>query len=422
MVLTAQPTVAHARGSYFQLADGTRVLDGCSGAINVNLGHAHPRVLETLAKVPGSVHFAYRAQATSRPLEQLRDRLLATAGDEYSHVLFTSSGSEAIEQAIRVVWRYWFRQGHRDRDRLITETPSYHGMTGTALKASGHPLRQAAIGPAANAMGPHVLHVRGETPDRATGPQWRDVLAAHGPRTQAVIVETVTGASGGAGVATTEALGQLRQAAAAHDVPVVADEVMTSFGRLGTALSSVDRGLSPDLIAVSKGLGAGYFPIGAVIVKSRIAEALGDRGDLGTFGHTMGGSPLGAAVANAVLDVLEDECVYERVCHDSAAVRLQLERAVEGSDVLGPPRGDGFIWGLPLTTRPGDPPGGGWQHRQAELLRDAWDHGLALYPAGVDEDSASLVVSPPLNCSSQELQELADKVSALATLTPEGQS
>ena len=403
------PVAVEAKGSHYRLQDGREILDAASGALNVNLGHAHPRIVSALQDQVARSHFYHRGLATSPENEALRETLLEMAGPKYSEVLFTNSGSEGIEQALRVVRRFHQKRGHDDRTVLLSEEVSYHGMTGAALLASGHPGRRKCLNPA-YAERTSVFRVP-VTPDgRATPRAWVSAIQATGSRGEALIVETVTGASGGAGVLSDLSVFSIREEARKTGIPVIADEVMTGLGRLGETYTSIERGLEPDIIVVSKGLGAGYFPLGAVLVSSGIAEELKSDPDLGTFGHTMAGNPLAARTALAVLDVLAEEDLLNRVLTDSCALRDGLEFSTRGSATLGEPRGKGFIWALPLINASQK----AWRKEQTKLMERAWDLGLALYPAGTRSMNASILVAPPLNITPRDLDELFDKIHRLA--------
>ena len=423
MVLTSTrpPTVGtrrieirSAHGCYLRTEEDRVILDGCSGAINVNLGHTHPAVLEAIAEQAARLNFTWRGRFTNEPVERLRQRLTTLSGHRLTHHLLSSSGSDGLEQALRVAWRYHRRRDPSTRRTVVlAENASYHGMTGAALGVSGH-------GPRHDAFGANTQHLQQrwvptpETPGaRASAQAWTDCIESLGESLAAVVVEPVGGAASGAAPHTAETLTAIRAAARRAGALVIADEVMTGLGRTGDVLASDALDLDADVVVVSKGLGAGYVPIAACMVADHVAIVLDDAPDLGTFGHTMAESPVAAAAALAVLDTLDAEDVVSGVAARGEHLHRGLADIASRSEVVGAPRGRGLLRAVAIQASDGS------ALRTAErFAAHCADHDLALYPAGIDDRTASVLVSPPLNSTTAELDDLLSRLDAASTTFP----
>ncbi|MGV9673976.1 aminotransferase class III-fold pyridoxal phosphate-dependent enzyme [Nocardia sp. NPDC003482] len=403
IVPAARPMVTAAHGCYLRTRDGRTILDGCSGAVNVNLGHTHPAVVAAMSGQARDLHFTWRGLFDNPAVERLRGQLTAASGGRLTHHLLASSGSDGLEQAFRVAWRHHART-HGRRARLLAEWPSYHGMTTAALGASGHPLRHESLGAATEFLQPGWVHPPAEPGTRATAEAWERAIDAAGERLAAVVVEPVVGAAGGAVPHDPATLAAIRRAADRVGALVIADEVMTGFGRAGDPLVSDALGLAADIVVVSKGLGAGYVPIAACMVATRIAEPLADIPDLGTFGHTMAESPVAAAVASTVIETLDAENVPGNVRRRGRQLTEGLARLADRYEFIGSPRGRGLLRAVGVTT------GDDALADCRTLVRHCLSRDLALYPAGVDSRSASLLVTPPLNSSRTEIDDLLDRL------------
>lgn len=400
--------ITSGHGCYLETDTGRKFFDGCSGAVNVNLGHTHPAVLDAIVEQASRVHFTWRARFTNEPVERLRDRLTALSGRRLTHHLISNSGSDGLEQAFRVAWRYHHRHDrHTRRTAVLAESASYHGMTSAALGASGHRLRHNAFG----ASMQHLQHTWVPTPEvpgaRATAQAWIESIDDLGDSLAAVVVEPVGGAASGAAPHTPETLAAIRAAATRAGALVIADEVMTGLGRTGDVLTSDALHLDADVVVVSKGLGAGYIPIAACMVADPVAAELSDAPDLGTFGHTMAESPLAAAAALAVLDTLDSEDIIAGVAERAEYLHRGLVDIASRSEVVGPPRGRGLLQAVAVRSSSDT------AHRTAELFAaHCGVHDLALYPAGVDDRTSSVLVTPPLNTTIAELDDLLSRLDA----------
>lgn len=282
--------IARGEGSIVWDTDGKRYLDFCAGIAVSSLGHAHPRLVRAIAEQAGRVlhvsNYFY-----SEPNVRLAKKLCQLTG--LDRAFFCNSGTEAIEASLKLVRRHFHARGEKDRYRVIAFENSFHGRTLGALAATGQDKYRDGFGPLSG-----VTHV-----------PYGDVArtrAALGPDVAAILLELVQG-EGGVVPAPAGFLRELRAMADASGAFLILDEIQTGIGRLGTFLACQEEGVLPDVVALAKGLGGGV-PIGAMLCRSTLAEALPP----GSHGSTFGGNPLASAAALAVLETIESEGLMAR--------------------------------------------------------------------------------------------------------------
>ena len=320
------------------LADGRRVIDASGGAAVACLGHGHPRVVAAMAEQGRALDYAHTAFMTSEPAEQLADLLLGDEPGGLSHAFFVSSGSEAMESALKMARQYHVERGEAGRVHFISRRQSYHGNTLGTMAASGHVARRAPYEPILPGGFSHVspcfaYHYQSEAESDAA---YVSRLAAEleaefqrvGPRRViAFIAETVVGATSGCVAAVPGYFAAMRAVCDRHGALLILDEVMSGMGRTGTTHAWEQEDVTPDLQAVAKGLGGGYAPVGALLVGRRVVEAL-DAGSGGfVHGHTYQAHPIACAAALAVQRIIREEDLLENV--RAMGERLQAGLAAE---------------------------------------------------------------------------------------------
>ena len=339
MDLYGHPTLGfvRGRGSTLWTADGTAYLDLASGIAVCGLGHCHPHLVAALTAQAQSlwhVSNLYRVEAQ----ECLTTRLTAATFADRGFIC--NSGTEAIEACIKLAHRFHHVAGRPERVRILTIRHAFHGRTYGALSATGNEKYLAGCGP------------------RAAGFETVDVLDAHGvasieplaARTDetvaAILVEPVQG-EGGVRPLPPAWLQQVRRLCDERGVLLMLDEVQCGFGRTGRLFAHEHAGITPDVMAVAKGMGGG-FPVGACLATEAAAAGMTQ----GAHGSTFGGNPLACAVADAVMDVLESPGFLEGVATRAERLRRGLESLVaRHPGVLREVRGMGFMQGL-VTVRP----------------------------------------------------------------------
>ncbi len=406
------PFAVRGEGVFVFDADGRRYLDGCSGAVTVNLGHSDPEILSVMAEQAGRLTFAHRGTFHHEAAERLADRLSELTG--YPYVLLCNSGSEAVEAALKMVLQMWRERGEPQRSWFTSHAIGYHGSTLGGLSLSGHPLRRLASEPLLhrfNTLTPPYAYRYADGQDEAafTSRLLADAdadLGSRGGSQAGVVLEPVGGAAGGAIVPPAGYLAGMARLCGRRGVPLIADEVMTGLGRTGRMLAGDHFGVTPDVVVLGKGLGAGYTPIAAVLFSAAVVEAIAGGTGAVTTGHTYSGNPLSCAVALAVLDAVVSRDLVTAAGDRGRQLRTGLEALAGRHPLIGEVRGVGLLQGLELvrdreTRSPGHPVGS----LTRTVVTAARDHGLLVYPAtgGVND---AVLVAPPLTTTPTEIDLL----------------
>lgn len=313
-------------GAWLFTKDGERYLDFTAGiAVNV-LGHAHHHLVAALTAQAGKLwHLSnlFRIEGG----ERLAARL--TAATFADTMFFTNSGAEALECAIKMARKYHSASGQPERARIITFEGAFHGRTLATIAAGGNAKYLEGFGPAMPGF------------DQVPFGDLDAVKAAIGPETGAILIEPVQG-EGGVRTAPWSFLRELRALCDAHGLLLILDEVQCGVGRTGKFFAHEWAGITPDIMAVAKGIGGG-FPVGACLATENAAKGM----TAGTHGSTYGGNPLAMSVANAVLDVVLEEGFFEQVLATSARLRQRLAELKDRHPaVIAEVRGEGLLLGL----------------------------------------------------------------------------
>ncbi len=380
--------------------DGREYVDGCSGTICVNIGHGVPEVLAAISRQSQLVTFAHRSQFRNRPVEDLSALVLSIAGPGYKEVVYTNSGSEAVETALRLAMHHHAGTG---RDIIVSQRPSYHGMTAGALAVSGHPPRRQNLEPLLG--GAAKLELVSSSRDAEILPSledWLSVLQRVDPaRVAAVLLEPVGGAASGGAETDDRTFRGLREFCDSAGALLIVDEVMTGFGRTGEWFGVTRSGVTPDLLATGKGLSGGYLPIGACLVGEHVMPG-GSAAEV-SMGHTMSGNPLAAAAALAVLTYTRDHGLVSRAREVGTRLRRELALIARSVPALRPPRGRGLHLGVGIEQ---DPVGFATTPLNRRIVDAALRNGLLVYPSGVDARTQSVMVCPPLTIRDREIEML----------------
>lgn len=415
----AYPNVERGDGVWLTTTDGRRILDACSGGAMVTcLGHGVPELVAAAAEQGGRLSYFYNHHFTSEPQERFADRLLEVAATEMARVRFVSGGSEANETALQLARLYHVERGEPGRWRVISPAQSYHGSTMGTLALTG---RRALQEPYTPYLAPH-LHLPPSTwrfdPSGEAALQELDrLLEAAGPETIAAFFCEPVGAAALPGHVPPDRFWRgLDERRAEHGFLICFDEVVTGVGRVGSWLAAHGLPIEPDIVAVGKSLGAGYAPLGAVLCRRPVYDAL-DRGSREfDLGHTWDGAPLSTAVGLAVLDLLVERGLVERVRDRGPALRDELEAALAGSEIVREVRGRGFLLGVELV----DPRDGTSflpvDLDAASLVDDtAFDHGLLVTSTHPQADGFAgdqTLLAPAYTSTDAELAEMLERFAA----------
>jgi adenosylmethionine-8-amino-7-oxononanoate aminotransferase len=345
------PVIEGGDGLWLTTTDGRRILDACSGgAMVASLGYGVPEVVAAWEEQAAQISYFYNHHFTNEPQERLAARLLELAAPWMARVRLVSGGSEANETALQLARLYHVERGEPDRWRVISPAQAYHGSTMGTLALSGRPALQAPFGPylASHLHLPPATARFDPTGEAALAALDR-ALAEAGPSTVAAFFCEPVGAAALPGYSPParfwEGLDERRRE---HGFLICFDEVVTGIGRVGSWLAAQQLPIEPDLVSVGKGLGAGYAPLGGVLCRQHVYDAI-DRGSREfDLGHTWDGAPLSSAVGLAVLDLIEERGLVERVRERGPRLRDELASALDDVSIVGEVRGRGFLLGVEL--------------------------------------------------------------------------
>lgn len=391
--------VVAARGSRLRLEDGRELIDAISSWWTCLHGHSHPRLVEALRVQAERLDHVLFAGATHEPAVRLAEELLAVAPPGLSRVFYSDDGSTAVEVALKMAFQAWVHAGEPQRTVFVALEGGYHGDTFGAM-AVGDPV------PFFAPFGPLLCEVR-RVPPRADALE--AALEELGARVAALIVEPLVQGAGGMRLHPPAFLRAARAACDERGLFLIADEVMTGFGRTGTLFACEQAGIAPDLLCLAKGLTGGMLPLAATLTTERLYEAFlsSDRGRFFPHGHSMTGSPLGCAVARASLELARETRVEQRLAAVGARIAAGLTE-LEGEPRVQDLRRLGGIVAFDLVPPPGEAPGY-LAAMTPTLRRDAIDRGVLLRPLG-----NVLYAMPPASTSDEDADAIARAMVALA--------
>lgn len=420
------PTIARAHGVEMWDTRGRRYLDGCGGAIVVGVGHGVDAVTDAIAAQSARVAYAHATMFRSAALDEYADALAAVLPVDDPRVYPVSGGSEAVETALKMARAYHLARGE-DRHVVVGRHGAYHGNTRGALDVSGRAGLRAPylpwLGPARHAPTPYeyrcpfpTLHPHGCAAAHAAA---LDAMFAAEP-VAAFVAEPISGAALGACVPPDAYWPAVAAACRRHGVLLVADEVMTGFGRTGTWFGMDHWGVRPDILVAGKGAASGYWPLGLAVCSAAVHDAVSAGGF--THGFTYSHHVVGAAAGLAVLRELTARRLVPAAARQGSALAAMLRAALGPHPYVGDIRGRGLLVGIELVadrdTRAPFPRSA----RVAEhLVGRAVAEGLLVYSGtgcadGTDGDL--LLLGPPLSVSDAELTEMVAKLGAVFDAWP----
>jgi adenosylmethionine-8-amino-7-oxononanoate aminotransferase len=416
-----RPTLDRAEGIYMWDTDGNRFIDGSSGAMVCNIGHSNPRVLEAMRRQMEKSTFGYRLHFVTEASEALAARTAALAWPGMDRVFFVSGGSEAVESAMKLARQHALATGQDSRWKVISRWPSYHGCTLGALSITGYDSLTDPFRPMMQAM-PKVPAPRAwldglDPADPATGRHYADLLEqqiiAEGPESVlAFILEPVGGASTGALVPPHGYMEAVREICTRHGVLLIHDEVMSGGGRTGRFFGGQHWSAAPDILAISKGFGAGYVPLGAMVARGDIVEAVLAKGGF-LHGFTYAGNPLACAAGLAVIDEIERLDLVSQAEKIGLLLKNELLALMEHYPFIGDVRGLGLLLAFELVAdRTTKEPFPAAFKAFDRLTEAAYQRGLIIYPrrsrGGYSGDH--LIVAPPMITTPAQVGEIIEKL------------
>ena len=403
-----------AKDMHYTTADGRQVLDGTAGLWCVNAGHARPKIVEAIARQAAELDYAPAFQMGHPKAFELANRLVDLAPEGLDHVLFTNSGSESVETALKVALAYHRVKGEGGRFRLIGRERGYHGVNFGGISVGGIVTNRKMFGTLLTGVDhmPHTHNLKQNAFSRGLPPHGVDladelerIVTLHDASTiAAVIVEPVAGSTGVL-IPPAGYLKRLREITKKHGILLIFDEVITGYGRLGTPFGADYFGVTPDIMVTAKGLTNGVIPMGAVMVSAEIHDTFmqGPEHLIEFFhGYTYSGNPVASAAGLATLETYKEEGLLTR----GAALAKVWEDALHS--LKGLPhvidiRNIGLVGAIELEPIAGSP-----TKRAFSAFLKAYEQGLLIRTTG-----DIIALSPPLIISESQIGEIVSTLSGI---------
>jgi len=404
-------------------ASGRRYIDGSSGAAVSCLGHGHPKVTEAIRRQLDRLAYAHTSFFTSAVAEDLAETLVASAPAGLERVYYVSGGSEAMEAALKMARQYYTERGETRRVHFIGRRQSYHGNTLGVLAVGGNLWRRQQFAPMlfnSHHVAPPYAY-RDQRPDE-TPETYGARLAAEleskiemlGAQTViAFVAETVGGATQGCTTPPPGYFRAVRDICDRHGILLILDEVMCGMGRTGSLYACEQEGIAPDIVAIAKGLGAGYEPIGAVLLSDRIFDAFRTGSGFFQHGHTYLAHPLACAAALAVQQVIVEDNLLDNVRRQGAHLERRLRERFGNNPHVGDIRGRGLFWAVEyVQDRASKAPFDPALKLNARVKREAMARGLACYamPGTIDGRTGDHnMLAPPFIVTATDIDRIVER-------------
>jgi adenosylmethionine-8-amino-7-oxononanoate aminotransferase len=412
------PRVVRGEGCYVYDQDGRRYLDGSGGAFVANLGHGVPEIAAAIAAQAGTLGYVNGTVFTHDPVEELASEIAALSPGDLDRVYPLSSGSEAVEAALKLARQYWVEAGQPGKHKILALTPGYHGNTLLALSASAREHYRALYRPwlvdvvLVPACYPYRCECRGLPPHCAAcnGDAIETAILREDPATvAALIAEPVGGSSTGGSVPSADYWPRVREICNRHGVLLVADEVLSGAGRTGTWSAIEAYGVVPDIMTLGKGIAGGYVPLSAVVAPRRLVDVLA-RGSGGlvhaqTFSH----HPVLCAAGLATLNYLRDHRLVERCARMGLALHRRLAE-LRSLPFVGDVRGRGLLAGIEFVADAGSRAALPRTAAFAETFAsEALEVGLVVWPNVGQADGKNgdlAMLAPPYVITEDQIDEM----------------
>jgi putrescine aminotransferase len=399
-------------GIYVWNREGRRFIDAFAGLAVVNVGHGRKEIAEAVAQQTARLaYYPTTRQFSNRPAAALAAKLSALAPGDLAYTLFAVSGSEANERAIQIARHYWLARGRPRKHKVIALQRGYHGATLGTLEVCGIPELFAPYEPLAwpgfvKSPAPYALRERGSGTEEQLVRRCADMLAdavrAQDPETVAAIILEPCLSSGGIIIPPLGWLERVRDVCDELDVLMIADEVITGFGRTGRWFAVQHEGVVPDIMTVAKGITSGYVPLSAAIARPHIADVFGESShEENVHPNTYCGHPVACAAALANIAIMEHENLVDNAARMGERLQRAIERRVGGLPIVGEVRSRGLLLAVDLV----EPAA-----RERPLAKDdvaslnmrAWKRGVIPFARG-----SVLRLAPPLCIDGAQVDELA---------------
>jgi adenosylmethionine-8-amino-7-oxononanoate aminotransferase len=411
------------RGLMVQGAAGASVIDASGGAAVACIGHGDERVVQAITEQARQLAYAHTVFFTCAAAEELADLLVGHSPGGLSHAYFVSSGSEAMEAALKLARQYFLEIGQPQRHRFIARRQSYHGNTLGALGLGGNMARREPYEPILAGCFSHVsacFAYRGQMQGESDA-DYVARLAAEleaefqrlGPANVAAFVaETIVGATTGCVTALPGYFPAMREVCDRHGALLILDEVMCGMGRSGTLHAWEQEGISPDIQTIAKGLGGGYQPIGAVLAGGKIVKALTEGSGAFKHGHTYQAHPVACAAALAVQRIIRDDDLLANARAMGERLEAGLQDRFGNHAHVGDIRGRGLFWALEFVEDRASRRGFDPARKVNDAVKDAaMAAGVMIYPMGGTIDGRQgdhVIVAPPYTARPEDIDRIVE--------------
>ena len=409
------PRILRGEGCWLEDETGKRYLDASGGAFVASIGHGNAAVAAALQEQARAVAYVNGSMFTTTPAEELAAELARTLPGDLSHLYFLSSGSEAVEAALKLARQYWVESGHPEKRRIIALAPAYHGNTLLALSASARPqyktyVRDWLVDVVRVPVPCYGCACGGADPSCPTcsGATLAETIERVGPETVAAfIAEPVGGSSTGAAVPRADYFRVVRETCDRYGVLFIADEVLCGAGRTGTWWAIEPFGVAPDILTMGKGISGGYAPLSALAAPRRIIDVLAAGAGSLVHAQTFSFHPVACAAGLATIRTLVRERLVERCADMGTRLHARLQQLRDLPSV-GAVRGRGLLAGVEFLDEGRGPLPRSL--RFAETFADqALEAGLVVWPnvGHIDGTSGDLaMLAPPFIVTEAELDEI----------------
>jgi adenosylmethionine-8-amino-7-oxononanoate aminotransferase len=415
------PTIARGEGVYLYDTEDRPIIDASAGAILCSLGHGVDEIIDAVTQQMKQVAYVFRRAFQTTRLGEAAAKMCRTTDGNMDRVFFVSGGSEATETAVKLARKYHIDRGNRDKFKVVSRWNSYHGATMGAAAWSGFTARRADFIPYlkdfVHLPPTYCYRCWYNTTPEACNVECAEALEKEilclGPDTvSAYIAETVSGHALAGAHPPARHFERIREICDTYDVLMILDEVMCGAGRTGKWWAYQNFGFQPDIIAAGKGLGAGYYPIGATMVAEQVYDAIASASGVFGSGHTYAGNPVAAAVTCEIIDYLEKYKLVERAAEMGEYLAQGLS-TLENHPTVGDIRGIGLLRGVEFvrdkeSKEPLDPD----LHFSLQVQDEALTHGMHLESSsGCDRGQAGDMVlfGPPFIITKKQIDEVVDK-------------
>ncbi len=409
--------VVRAKGTYLYTADGRKIIDAISSWwVNLH-GHCHPRIANAVAAQAEKLDHVLLAGFSHPGVERLTLKLRKIVPSDLAHVFYSDDGSTAVEVGLKLAVQYWQNRGCPEKRELVALEHAYHGDTVGAMSVSAdsgftRPFSRLRF-PVHRVHSAYCLRCpvgrKRASCDIDCVDSLRELLEQRSDKIAAVMVEPLLQGAGGMIVHPTEFLRRIRALCSEHQVLLIADEVLTGFGRCGKMFACNLAGVVPDLMCLSKGITGGFLPLGATLCTDAIHQEFAGRGRSFFHGHSYTGNPLACAAAVANLEIFETEDVFERIDaiaaqHSKRLAQVALDPQVEEVRQIG------TVAAIELKAEDG----GYFSSLKPRLYKFFLDHDVLLRPLG-----NVIYVLPPYSITHEELDYVYEVIEEALEATPD---